>query len=160
MLVPPLLAAILVLLAAALVCRSILSLPVAAVLVLGDAALASMKIRRQTLPLPYFKVLAARVRAVGSLGYYLGYHLLRYYLVLMLLVLLAYPPFGLLILMILLGVGFVDFRVRKAKLPLVLFYCYYFCEQLSYGSGVFCGCLRTKSFASYRLDLKGAAGRL
>lgn len=160
MLVPPLLAAILVLLAAALLWPSILPLPVAALLVLGDAALTSMKMRKQSLPLPYFKVLAARVRAVGSLGYYIGYHLLRYYLVPMLLVLLVYPLFGLLVLMMLLGVGCVDFRVRKAKLPLVLFYCYYFCEQLSYGSGVFCGCLRTKSFASYRLDLKSAAVRL
>lgn len=160
MLVPPLLAVILVLLAAALVGRSLLPLPVAAVLALGDAAMATRKMHRQKLSHSFFTILSARVRAIGSLGYYLGYHLFRYYLVPMLLVLTVYPPFGLLVLTIFLGVGWVDFRVRKAQLSLILFYCFYFFEQLSYGSGVFCGCLKIKSFASYRLDVKGAAGRV
>ena len=160
MLVPPLLTAILVLIAAALVGRSFLPLPVAALLVLGDAALTTRQMRRQGLSFPYFKILAARLRAVGSLGYYLGYHLLRYYLVPMLSVALIYPPFGLLVLTLLLGVGSVDFRVRQAKLFPGLFYGYYFCEQLSYGLGAFRGCLRTGSFASYRLDVKAAAGHI
>ena len=55
----------------------------------------------------------------------------------------------------LLGVGLVDYRVRNPKMSLAAFYLYYFLEQISYGSGVFWGCLRMKSFASYRLDLKG-----
>jgi hypothetical protein len=37
---------------------------------------------------------------------------------------------------------------------LPLFCCYYFLEQLAYGSGVFIGCLRLKAFASYRLNLQ------
>lgn len=160
MLVPPLFAAILALLAAALVCRSLLPLPGAALLVLGDAALVTRQMRRQGLSFPAARILAARLRAVGSLGYYLGYHLLRYYLVPLLLAALIHPPFALLVLTLLLGVATVDFRVRQAKLFPGLFYGYYFCEQLAYGLGAFCGCLRTRSFASYRLDVKAAGGHI
>lgn len=158
MLIPPMLAVMLLLLAGALVFQSLLPLPVAAMLLVADAALATIKMRRQKLPLSFFKVLSARGRAVGCLGYYLGYHLLRYYLVPLLLVIPLYPPVGLLVLAIALGVGAVDYRVRKAKLSPVLFYLYYLLEQISYGCGAFWGCVRTKSFASYRLDVKGAAG--
>jgi len=45
--------------------------------------------------------------------------------------------------------------VRRARLSLPLFWVYYLLENLSYGSGVFAGCLRVKSFASYRLNLQG-----
>ncbi len=158
MLVPPMLAAILLLLSAALVSRSLLPLPVAALLLLGDAAFSTVKMRRQKLPFSFFKVFAARGRATGSLGYYIGYHLLRYYLVPLLLAVLLYPPAGLLVLAIALGVGGVDHRVRKARLALPLFYLYYLLEQLSYGSGAFWGCVQMKSFASYRLDFKRVSG--
>ncbi len=156
MLVPPMLAVILLLLAGALVFQSLLPLPVAAMLLLGDAALATNKMRKQKLPLSFFKVLSARGRAAGSLGYYISYHLMRYYLVPLLLAVLLYPPAGLLVLAIVAGAGGVDYRVRKANLSPALFYLYYLLEQLSYGSGAFWGCVQSKSFASYRLDLKGA----
>ncbi len=100
------------------------------------------------------KILLARARATASLGYYLGYHLLRYYLLPLLLISALYPPFGLLVIIGLLGVATVDHQVRRARLALPLFWCYYLCEQLAYGSGVFWGCLRLKSFASYRLNLQ------
>jgi len=59
------------------------------------------------------------------------------------------------VLCLLLGVGLVDYRVRQPEMSLPGFYLFYFLEQLSYGSGVFWGCFKMKSFASYRLDLKG-----
>jgi len=156
MLLPPMLTSILLLLVTALVSLSPLPLPLAGLLLLVDTVLAERKMRKQGLPLSISTILAARARAVGSLGYYLGFHLLRYYLVPLGLAIFLYPPFGLLALAMLLGVGLVDFRVRQAKLFLPGFYLYYLLEQLAYGSGVFWGCFRMKSFASYRLDLKGA----
>ncbi|MGK2945017.1 MAG: mycofactocin biosynthesis glycosyltransferase MftF [Desulfuromonadales bacterium] len=155
MILPPMLAAILFLLTSALICQSMLPLPVAAVLLLGDTAFVTMKMRRQKLPISFVMVFLARARSVGSLGYYLGYHLLRYYLVPQLLAAIIYPPIGLLTLVMLLGAGGVDYRVRKARLTPIGFFLYYFLEQLSYGSGVFWGCLQTKSFTSYRLDVNG-----
>jgi len=99
-------------------------------------------------------ILAARGRAAASLAYYLGYHLLRYYLVPLLLASCLYPPLGVLVLLVLLGVATVDHRVRRARLCLPLFWGYYFLEQLSYGAGVFWGCLRQRTFSSYRLQLQ------
>jgi len=66
---------------------------------------------------------------------------------------LLYPPLVLLLLCTFLGVGLVDYRVRKPIMTLPAFYFYYAMEQLSYGTGVFWGCFEMKSFASYRFEL-------
>jgi len=154
MLLPPMLTALLALLALALVGRSLLPLPLALLLLQTASALASRRMRGLGLALPARKILSARVRAAGSLGYYLGYHLLRYYLLPLLLATLLYPPLVLLVLTTLLGVATVDHQVRRPRLALPQFWLYYALEQLAYGSGVFMGCLRLKNFASYRLNLQ------
>ena len=154
MMLPPLLTAILALLAFSLVGRSLWPLLPALLLLVVDVVRTDRRIRAQGLALPASKILLARVRTIGSLGYYLGYHLLRYYLVPLLLLSALYPPFALLVLFALGGVAIVDHQVRRPQLALPLFIFYYFLEQLSYGSGVFSGCLRLKTFASYRLDLQ------
>ncbi|MDZ4184839.1 MAG: mycofactocin biosynthesis glycosyltransferase MftF [Desulfuromonadales bacterium] len=154
MLLPPLLTTILGLLALALVGRSLWPLLPALLLFLGDLALTGRRIRAQGVTLASGKILLARARTIASLAYYLGYHLLRYYLVPLLVVSCLYPPLGLLVLLALGGVAIVDHQVRQPRLALPLFIFYYFLEQLAYGSGAFSGCWRLKTFASYRLDLQ------
>lgn len=154
MLLPPLLTTVLGLLSVALVGRSFWPLLPAVLLLLVDGARTDRRIRAQGLTLAVGKVLLARTRTLASLAYYLGYHLLRYYLVPLLLVSCLYPPFGLLVLLALGGVATVDHQVRQARLNLPLFCFYYFLEQLAYGSGAFIGCLRLKNFTSYRLNLQ------
>ncbi len=154
MLLPPALTALVALLALALVGCSPLPLLPAIVLLLTDGLLTGRKLRRQGLTLAAGKILLARARATASLGYYLGYHLLRYYLVPLLLATLLYPPLGLLVLALLTGVASVDHQVRRARLALPVFCFYYLLEQLAYGSGAFIGCLRLKTFSSYRLHLQ------
>jgi mycofactocin system glycosyltransferase len=156
MALPAVLTIVLGLLAGALVARSLLPLPVAAVVLLADTALATRTLRAQQLPFSALQILLARLRAVGSLGYYLSYHLLRYYLPVQLLAACVYPPLGLLSLLMLLGAGAVDWGVRRPQMSLPAFYFYYFLEQLAYGSGVFRGCLEMKSFSCYRLNLQDA----
>ncbi len=153
MLLPPMLTMIL-LLVAALVGQSLLSLPLAGLLLLIDTGLANQRMRKQGLPITTFNILLARGRVVGSLGYYLGFHLLRYYLIPLLLASIIFPPLGVLGLIMFLCVGLVDHKVRKARISLPGFYLYYFLEQLSYGSGVFWRCLRLKNFSSYRLNFQ------
>jgi mycofactocin glycosyltransferase len=154
MLLPPLLTLLLGLLALALVSRSLLPLLPAVLLTLVDTGLTSRRIGRKGLTLPLGKLLPARLRATASLGYYIGYHLLRYYLMPLLLVVCLFPSVGLLVLVTLLGVATVDHQVRRARLSLPLFWGYYLLEQLAYGSGVFMGCLKLKNFSSYRLHLQ------
>lgn len=153
---PAMMTAILVLLLLSVLSLSLWTLPLAGGLLLLDSAQRWSKMTKQGLRFSLRKILNARSRAVGSLGYYLGYHLLRYYLLPLLLAVGIYPPVGMFVLSLLLGVGLVDYQVRNPKMALLRFYLFYFLEQLAYGSGVFWGCLRLKSFTSYRLDLSKA----
>jgi hypothetical protein len=45
----------------------------------------------------------------------------------------------------------VDYSVKKPRLSFVRFAGIYLLEQIAYGAGVFWGCLRRKTFASYRV---------
>jgi mycofactocin system glycosyltransferase len=157
---PPMLSLLLLLLVSVPLTLSFLPLPLAALLLSADTVSTWRKMVKQGLPLSLMKIFLARMRAVGSLAYYIGYHLLRYYLWPLLFASALYPPLALLSLMLLLGVGLVDYMVRKPRLSLPGFYLYYLLEQISYGSGVFWGCFRMKSFASYRLDFKDVAGSI
>lgn len=146
------LAVILFFAASAIVSLSVLFLIPAILLLLADGLVLRRKLASQGLSLGLGTLIAARVRACGSLAYYLGYHLLRYYLALFLTLSILYPPLSVVLLLVLLGVGMVDHQVRRAQLSLPQFYFYYFLEQLAYGCGVFRGCWKIKSFTSYRLD--------
>lgn len=140
----------------AIISLNILFLVPAALLLLADGFILRRRLAGQGLSLDLGALIAARVRACGSLAYYLGYHLLRYYLVVLLVISILYPPISIVLLLMLLGVSMVDHQVRRAQLSLPQFCLYYFLEQLSYGSGVFWGCWKIKSFTSYRLDFSKA----
>jgi mycofactocin system glycosyltransferase len=157
MVFPPVLALIVALLAAEIVLLSGLLFAAAAALLLGDAALAHRRIARQGIPLSFGEVLLARGRAAASLAYYAGYHLLRYYLLPLSLLVALFPSLGILAAAVVLWAGGVDYTVRRPKLAIPFFYLYYLLEQLSYGSGVLWGCIRQGSFASYRMRISPAA---
>ncbi len=154
--IPWLLASVLFAAVSAIISMNFLFLVLATVLLLADGLILRQKLARQGLSLGLGTLIAARVRACGSLAYYLGYHLLRYYLVVLLVISILYPPISIVLLLMLLGVSMVDHQVRRAQLSLPQFCLYYFLEQLSYGSGVFWGCWKIKSFTSYRLDFSKA----
>lgn len=100
-------------------------------------------------------LLSARSRAVGSLLYYLCYHMVRYYATPLILIALVVPgpcSWALPIFAILCAAG-VDYMIKKPKLVFVSFALIYLLEQLAYGAGVFWGCLSRKCFASYRVVL-------
>ncbi|MBW2504475.1 MAG: mycofactocin biosynthesis glycosyltransferase MftF [Deltaproteobacteria bacterium] len=156
MLVPTMLAIILLSMTASLIFQSLMPVMLAAVFFFADTVWNKRKMNNQALNFPWTMIVSARFRALGSLGYYIGYHLLRYYLLPALVAAMLYPPLMILLVVALSGVGYVDFRVRKAQLPLLWYYQFYILEQASYGAGVFWGCLKMKDFSTYRLDLNGA----
>jgi hypothetical protein len=53
--------------------------------------------------------------------------------------------------MILVCAGGVDYAIKKPILSFPKFISIYFLEQISYGAGVFWGCLSRRCFASYRV---------
>lgn len=150
MVVPPMLAFILAL------CLSApftgwWSLPAAAGLLLFDAAAVRMRTGRQGLPIGLPAIMAGRLRALGSLAYYISYHLVRYYSTALIALSLLVPVLWVLYGMLLVCAGGVDHAVKKPKLPFPQFLGIYVLEQVSYGTGVFWGCLSRRCFASYRV---------
>ncbi len=150
MVIPPLLAFVL-----ALCCMAPFtggwSLLLSAGLLAADAAAVRLRMARREIPLGFASLLAGRLRALGSLVYYLSYHLVRYYAAPLIAIALAVPPLWLVPVVALGCAAGVDYAVRKPRLPFAGFAGIYLLEQIAYGAGVFWGCLRRKCFSSYRV---------
>jgi mycofactocin system glycosyltransferase len=154
MVVPPLLGLLLLLCLVAPITHG-WSLALAAGMLSIDVLCVQRRLTRRGMPLGLPTLLAGRLRALGSLAYYLSYHLIRYYSIPLLLLGLLFPLSGAVLLAALLGAATVDHAVRKPSLGLLAFVPVYFIEQLAYGAGAFWGCLSRKTFASYRVLLLG-----
>lgn len=122
-------------------------------LLAADAGATWIRTRRRGIPVGVGALVAGRLRALGSLVYYLSYHLLRYYAVPLLLLSAALPALALFLAGLLLCAAGVDYSIRKPRLSFPAYAGVYLLEQLAYGSGVFWGCLSRKTFASYRVVL-------
>jgi mycofactocin system glycosyltransferase len=154
MVVPPLLVIVLTLCLIAPFTGWWSLLPAGGVLVV-DAATVRLRIARQGLSIGLAAILAGRLRAIGSLAYYICFHLVRYYAVPLIAIALLVPGFWAWALpaAALLCAAGVDHAVRKPPLPFFRFCGIYLLEHIAYGSGVFWGCLKRKCFASYRVEL-------
>jgi hypothetical protein len=96
-------------------------------------------------------ILAGRLRAFGSLVYYLCYHLVRYYSAPLIVLALIVPSLWALYGFVLVCSAGVDYAVKKPQLSFSSFIGIYLLEQVAYGAGVFWGCLSRKCFASYKV---------
>lgn len=150
MVIPPLLAFVLALclMAPFTGCWSLL--PAAGVLA-ADAMVGRLRFARRRLPIGLSALFAGRLRALGSLVYYLCYHLVRYYAPVLIAIALIAPLFCAVPVAVLACAAGVDYAIRKPRLSFVGFTGIYLLEQIAYGAGVFWGCLRRKTFASYRV---------
>ncbi len=152
MVIPPLLALLLALCIVAPF-TGWLSLPIAAGVLIVDAILVRLRFARRRLPIGLPALLAGRLRALGSLVYYLSYHLVRYYAIPLIAISLLVPFFWLVPVGLLACAAKVDHAIKRPQLSFVRFAGIYLLEQIAYGSGVFWGCLSRKTFASYRVEL-------
>ena len=94
------------------------------------------------------------VRSTFSFYYYAGFHLIRYYLVALIIPGFLQPPLGLLLLIMLALVSLVDYRIKKPLLPFPVFLFYYLLEHGFYQAGVFAGCLKHRYFRCYLPQLR------
>jgi mycofactocin system glycosyltransferase len=152
MVIPPLLAVVLALCLAAPFLGLWPLLLVAMVLTI-DAANVRVRIRRQGIPIGILEIIQGRVRALGSLVYYLSYHLVRYYSAPLILTALFVPALWVVFGFVLLCAASVDHAVKKPRLSLPVFSGIYFLEQIAYGCGAFWGCFTRRCFSSYRVDI-------
>jgi mycofactocin system glycosyltransferase len=119
----------------------------------ADAAIVRVRFMRRNLPIGLISLLAGRLRALGSLAYYLCYHLVRYYATPLIAVALIVSGFWACCLPVatLLCAAGVDYAIKKPPLSFIRFCGIYLLEQIAYGAGVFWGCLSRNCFASYRV---------
>ena len=125
----------------------------AVALLVIDAATVCVRLRRRELAISLPSLIAGRLRSLWSLGYYLSYHLLRYYAAPLFLLALIVPELSPLLLAVFCCAAGVDHAVRKPQLSFVRFAAIYLLEQVAYGAGVFWGCVRGRTFASYRVEI-------
>nr|WP_319492296.1 mycofactocin biosynthesis glycosyltransferase MftF [uncultured Desulfobacter sp.] len=117
--------------------------------VVTDSIVLKQKTKKMQVNIGFVLLLRARLRTMVSLLYYLSFHLVRYYLIAMIAFAIWQPPFMLLLLLMLGCAVVVDFRVKKVQLPFLSFLFFYVLEHISYGLGVFWGCLTGRNFSSY-----------
>jgi cellulose synthase/poly-beta-1,6-N-acetylglucosamine synthase-like glycosyltransferase len=152
MVMPPLLVLLLVLCLSAPVTGS-WSLLIAVGVLFMDVIAVKGQLLRRKVPVGVSALIAGRLRALGSLVYYLSYHLVRYYSLLLFVGAIFFPVLWLLFTGALGCAARVDYSVRKPAQSFLAFAAIYALEQVAYGAGVFWGCLSRKTFASYRVTL-------
>ncbi|HYS44362.1 MAG TPA: mycofactocin system glycosyltransferase, partial [Geobacteraceae bacterium] len=85
-------------------------------------------------------------------------HLVRYYATPLIILALLIPQLLVLLFAVFGCAAGVDHAVRKPQLSLARFAGIYLLEQVAYGTGVFWGCLRGRTFASYRVVILRQTG--
>ena len=114
----------------------------------------SATIKQLKIELSFSQMVYSALRSHLSFFYFAFFHLMRYYLMLIVGLGFAWHPiwvFG--------GVGIMctsimDYSVKKPKLFYLTFLFYYLLEHLTYQAGVFWGCLKYGYFGSYLLSFK------
>ncbi len=156
MIIPPLPALALLLVIITALGGSSWCLAGALTLTVGEALLQQRRLAQRGIGIGWLTVLRARLRGTGSLAYYLGYHLLRYYAWLFICLMPLFPLAGMLLILIAFLAGSVDYWIKRPGMNFILFLAFYLPEQLAYGAGVFGGCLNRKHFGSYRFVVRNS----
>jgi mycofactocin system glycosyltransferase len=144
---PPLAAMSFLALCLALLLHSVSLLVITGGCFLVEAGVKVKKMRE--FDIPAGKVLFSVLRSYFSFFYFASFHVVRYYILLLLLLGFALPSFWPLSLLMLLLAFSVDYAVKGPRIsfPKALFY--YALEHMSYQLGVFLGCVRGKTFGCY-----------
>jgi mycofactocin system glycosyltransferase len=111
----------------------------------------SATIKKFKMPLPWPQIIYSALRSHLSLFYFAFFHLVRYYLILILAFGFLWHPLWLFGGLALVYASIVDYYVKKPKLAYPVFLFFYLLEHLAYQVGVFRGCLRLRYFGSYKI---------
>jgi len=139
------------------ICAGIAALSVIPLLVscgcyIVESMIKAFKLLRLRCGIKLHKIFFSTMRTYFSLFYYLSFHIVRYYLIAMLLTGFFYFPVWLLSLFMMLLCSLVDYAVKKPNLNYPFFLMIYILEHIAYQIGVFTGCLRARTFGSYRVS--------
>jgi mycofactocin system glycosyltransferase len=110
----------------------------------------AIRTRKHGVAIALWKACFSVIRTQLSFFYFASFHLVRYYLIPLVLLGFAYHPLWLLSILFIGLSSVVDYSARRPRLAFPIFLFYYTLEHLFYQAGVFAGCLRAKTFGSYR----------
>jgi mycofactocin glycosyltransferase len=119
----------------------------------AETAAKALNLHRKCVRIPFGKVCFSVLRMYLSYFYMMSFHLTRYYLVLSLLFGFSFHSLWGLGFTFLILAATVDYSAKRPRLAFPAFFYYYILDHLSYQLGVLAGCLRARSFRSYRLRL-------
>jgi mycofactocin system glycosyltransferase len=114
----------------------------------------SAALKKTGIAIPVRQAAASTFRSDLAFFYYAFFHLARYYLVPLLALGFFWHPFWAFAGLTVVVTSVVDFFVKKPRLPYPVFLFFYLLEHLAYQAGVFLGCLKARSFGSYRLSFR------
>jgi mycofactocin glycosyltransferase len=147
--IPPLAIASFIALCAALISLSPFPALATAAGFLTDWVLKARRLGRASISVSQPKILFSLLRTYLSLFYFVSFHVIRYYTVLLLFLGLLLPQFWLLCLSMVLFISVVDYRLKRPQLGFLPFLFYYFLEHIAYQIGVFIGCAQRQTFGGY-----------
>jgi len=147
-------------LAAALIGRQPWLLAACLLPILWDGSSRLLHLRREGVRVPRRWVWFAVLRGHLSTSYFLFFHLVRYYLLLMVAAGFVLPSLWLFAGFAVLYTSVVDFSVKHPRLWYPTFLCFYLAEHAAYQAGVLAGCIRSRSFRSYVPTFRRPRARL
>ncbi len=122
-------------------------------ILLGETAYKKMRLEKMTrTPYPFKKIFTGAFRSHFLLIYYLSYHMVRYYLIPMVVLACLFPGLAPAAAFFLLLPAGVDYFTKKPGMLPPAFLFFFWAEQAAYQSGVFYGCIREKCFRPYRIS--------
>ena len=101
------------------------------------------------MPLPVGQTAYSILRSYVSHFYFISFHLVRYYLILLLIPGFFLHTFWLFDIWILLLASVVDYFTKKPAVNYPVFLFFFLAEHLAYQVGVFWGCWQNRYFGSY-----------
>lgn len=132
---------------------SLFPLVVTGAIFISETAFKTVRLYRKRIDISFERICFSVLRIYMSYFYKISFHLVRYFLILILLSGFAfYSLWGLGSCFLILAAS-VDYSAKRPRLALPAFLFYYVLDHLFYQIGVIAGCLRARSFRSFRLRL-------
>ncbi len=129
-----------------------LLLPLAGLIWIGSSWHSKIQMQKKIGVLLRFRdLLGATLKEYLACAFYLSYHFVRYYLLLMIILALSFPGVAALLGTLILFPVTIEYLRKVPRLVFPLYLFFFLMEQAFYQMGVFWGCVKTRSYKPYHL---------
>jgi mycofactocin glycosyltransferase len=133
---------------------SVMPVLVAAACAATETGMKTWRMTKAGLNVSVWRILYSVIRTHLSFLFFASFHIVRYYLLCLLVAGMVLPVFWALGLAMLAYAALVDYVIKRPKLFFGAFLLYYTLEHLCYQAGVAVGCVRARTFSPYRSTFK------